>query len=87
MAIKTGLEAIRKTCVPVRLYTDSQYCYGLLVLGWKAKQNQVLVAAIKDLMKKFKDLTILKTAGHAGIADNERADYLARSAANKGTKG
>jgi ribonuclease HI len=87
MAIKTALEAIRKTHVPVRLYTDSQYCHGVLVLGWKARQNQVLVAATKELMKRFKDLRILKTSGHAGIADNERADSLARAGANKGPGG
>ncbi|NVM20986.1 MAG: ribonuclease HI [Desulfobacterales bacterium] len=83
-AIKTALEAIRTTETPVRLHTDSQYCYGLLALGWKARQNEALVAATKRLMKKFTNLRILKIQGHAGIADNERADQLARTAVNKG---
>lgn len=79
-AIKTALKAIRTTHIPVRLYTDSQYCYGLLSLGWKPKRNEKLVAAIKKLMGQFKNLKILKIAAHAGIDDNERADRLAREA-------
>ncbi|MDY6990541.1 MAG: ribonuclease H [Thermodesulfobacteriota bacterium] len=85
MAIKTALEAIRTTHIPVNLYTDSQYCYGLLVLGWKAKRNQELVTATKKLMKRFKQLSIRKVEGHAGIPDNERADRLARSAVHRGS--
>ena len=77
-AIKTALMAINTTHIPVRLYTDSQYCYGLLSLGWKPKRNEKLVAATKKLMGRFEDLRILKIAGHAGIDDNERADRLAR---------
>jgi ribonuclease HI len=80
-AIETALEAIRTTEIPVRLYTDSQYCYGLLSLGWKPKRNEKLVAAIRDMMKRFNDLKILKIQGHVGIDDNERADRLAREAA------
>jgi ribonuclease HI len=82
MAIKTALKAIRTTQIPVRLCTDSQYCFGLLSLGWKAKRNEKLVADIKKLMERFKDLRILKIAAHAGIDDNERADRLAREAAS-----
>jgi ribonuclease HI len=80
MAIKTALKAIHTTQIPVRLYTDSQYCFGLLSLGWKPKRNEKLVAATKKSMARFKDLRILKVEGHAGIDDNERADRLAREA-------
>ncbi len=83
MAIKTALEAIRTTDIPVRLHTDSQYCYGLLVLGWKARRNEVLIKAIKKLMTRFNDLKILKIKGHAGLALNEQADQLARDGANR----
>jgi ribonuclease HI len=83
MAIKTALETIRTEDLPVRLHTDSQYCYGLLVLGWKAKKNRALVANTKQLMTKFKDLKILKVQGHVGMAENERADRLARAASMK----
>jgi ribonuclease HI len=80
-AIEMALKAIRTTEIPVRLYTDSQYCYGLLSLGWKPKRNQKLVASVRGMMKRFKDLRILKIEGHVGIDDNERADRLARKAA------
>ena len=80
IAIKTALKTIRTTQIPVRLYTDSQYCFGLLSLGWKPKRNENLVAAIKKLMERFKDLRILKIKAHEGIDDNERADRLAREA-------
>jgi len=83
-AIKAALKAIRTTEIPVRLYTDSQYCYGLLSLGWKPKRNEKLVAAIKKLTGQFKDLRILKIEAHAGIDDNERADRLAREAITAG---
>lgn len=79
-AIRTALKAIRTTQIPVRLYTDSQYCYGLLSLGWKPKQNEGLVAAVRKLMGRFEDLRILKIKGHAGVEHNERADRLAREA-------
>ena len=84
MAIKVALEAMRAPEIPVRLYTDSKYCYGLLSLGWKAKQNEQLVAAVRKLMRRFKDVKILKVEGHAGIRDNERADRLARQAVTSG---
>lgn len=92
MAIQAALKAIRRTRIPVRLYTDSQYCYGLLSLGWKPKRNEELVGEIRNLMARFADLRILKIEGHSGIDDNERADRLAREAVtrqppSKGGKG
>jgi ribonuclease HI len=80
MAIKVALKNLKKTDIPVRLYTDSNYCYGLLMLGWKPKMNRDLVDAIRTLMKKFRDLKIIKIEGHAGVPYNERADQLARAA-------
>jgi len=79
-AIKTGLLELKKTDMPVRIFTDSSYAYGLLALGWKARKNQALVKNIRETISKFKDLKIIKVKGHAGHAENERADYLATSA-------
>ena len=80
MAIKEALKNLKNTDIPVRLYTDSNYCHGLLMLGWKPKMNRKLVEEIRASMKKFKDLKIIKVEGHAGILYNERADQLARAA-------
>lgn len=79
-AIRAGLAAVKNRSVPVRVFTDSSYAYGLLSLGWKPKKNQDLIAAIVDLMKTFKDLKLTKVRGHAGHPENERADQLATAA-------
>lgn len=79
-AIEAALSALKKTDIPVRLFTDSKYAYGLLVLNWKARKNQKLVESIKRIMEKFQDLEIIKVRGHSGHPGNERADYLATSA-------
>ncbi len=79
-AIKTGLLELKKTDMPVRIFTDSSYACGLLALGWKAKKNKALVKAILETISKFKDLKLIKVKGHAGHTENERADFLATSA-------
>lgn len=79
-AIRTGLLEIKNPDLPVRVYTDSGYAYGLLTLGWKARKNEALVSDIRLLMKRFKNLKFIKVKGHSGIEGNERADKLATSA-------
>jgi ribonuclease HI len=79
-AIQAGLLAVKKTDLPVRIFTDSRYAYGVLTLGWKVKANSELVKSIKKAMNKFKNLEIVKVKGHAGDKGNERADFLATSA-------
>ena len=68
----------------VVLHSDSSYALGLLGKSWKAKANQELVAQMRKLGKEFKDLRLVKVAGHAGISENERCDELARMAVNRG---
>jgi ribonuclease HI len=82
-AIEIGLSALTQTDIPVRLFTDSKYAYGLLVLNWKPKKNRQIVEAIKKTMSKFRDLEIIKVKGHSGVPENERADFLATSAIKK----
>jgi ribonuclease HI len=79
-AIQAGLHALKKTALPVQVFTDSNYAFGVLALGWKAKANLELVESIKKTMRKFKNVRIIKVKGHAGHKDNERADFLATSA-------
>ena len=82
-AIQAGLTAVKNKDIPVRLFTDSNYAYGLLELGWKARKNQKIVDSIKQTMLNFKDLKIIKVKGHAGLPENEKADLLATSAIKK----
>lgn len=64
----------------VVVHSDSAYALGLLGKNWKAKANQALVERMRSLASEFTDLRLVKVAGHAGIAENERADALAREA-------
>ena len=82
-AIQKGLAAVRNKCLPVRVYTDSSYAYGVLVLNWKPKKNQDLIAAIRRSMSAFPRLTLVKVPGHKGVVENERADELATSAVRR----
>jgi len=82
-AIQTALSAVKDKSKPVRLFTDSKYAYGLLVLNWKAKKNQEIVDSIKKIKARFKDLKIIKVKGHSGHPGNEKADFLATSAIKK----
>ena len=82
-AIRSGLMAVKNSNLPVRVFTDSSYAYGVLTQGWKAKKNQDIIESIKKILSKFNDLKFIKVKGHAGIEGNERADFLATSAIKK----
>jgi ribonuclease HI len=85
-AIRVGLGLIRNPDKPVRVYTDSSYALGLLSKGWKAKKNQTLVNDIRRQISRFKDIRFIKVKGHAGHAQNERADKLATQAIATGQR-
>ena len=83
-AIRRGLEIADELVPdqdrPVRVYTDSSYAIGLLSQGWTAKANQALVAELRDLLRGYRNLRMVKVEGHAGVPENERCDLLARQA-------
>jgi len=82
-AIRLALLELKRTDLPVKIFTDSSYAYGVLTLGWKAKKNAELVKSIKKIISKFTKLKFHKVKGHAGIDGNERANDLATSAVTK----
>jgi ribonuclease HI len=82
-AIRLGLMAVKNTTLPVRVFTDSRYAYGVLTQGWKARKNQNIIESIKKILSKFNNLKFIKVEGHVGIEGNERADFLATSAIKK----
>lgn len=84
----TAIVRALELCPPDRtvlLHSDSSYALGLLGKGWKAKANQDLVEKMRLLAKKFRDLRLVKVAGHAGVTENERCDELARMAVLRGS--
>ncbi len=82
MAIVRALEETPAERTVV-IHADSSYALGLLGKNWKAKANQEIVERMRKLARPFKDLRLVKVAGHAGVPENERADELARMAVNK----
>ena len=85
-AIHVGLQEVKKPNLPVRVYTDSSYALGLIAKGWKPQANRELVEAIRALTQRFSNLVLIKVKGHAGLAENEKADQLATSAIKNITK-
>jgi len=83
-AIRRGLEIAATVAPgqarPIRVYTDSSYAIGLLSQGWKPKANQDLVADLRQFMRRYPRLRMVKVEGHAGVPENERCDLLARQA-------
>ncbi len=92
MAVIRGLEALKRPC-RVAVYTDSQYVQkGITqwLAGWKARgwrtadrkpvKNEDLWRRLEEAAAAHKvDWHWVK--GHAGHAENERADGLAREGA------
>jgi ribonuclease HI len=81
-AILRALQEIPPTerARPVFVHSDSAYSIGLLTQNWKAKANVALVAELRALTARFKDLHFVKVKGHSGVPENERADVLATGA-------
>jgi len=84
-AILRGLQNITDAELErnIHLYTDSAWCLGALVGGWKIKANVELVNEIKEQMTRMPKLELLKIKGHAGHPGNEEADGLATRAARR----
>jgi ribonuclease HI len=83
-AVRRGIELAESVAPvrerPLRVYTDSSYTIGLLSQGWRAKANQELVADLRQFLRAYPHLQMVKVEGHAGVPENERCDLLARQA-------
>lgn len=81
-AIGMALEVLDESGVPpgdaAVVFSDSQYARGVLTLGWKAKANVELIAGIRAQLRARPGVRLEWVAGHVGLAENERADALAR---------
>lgn len=85
LAVIVGLETLKKTDIPVRVYSDSKYVidaiekkwvYGWYNKGFKDKKNKDLWLRLLPLLKRYQvQFTWVK--GHNGHPENERCDELA----------
>lgn len=90
LAVIVGLETIKKTGIPVTIYSDSEYVVNAVEKGWiwnwekqnfKKKANPDLWKRYIELHDKFNPKFIW-IRGHAGHPENERCDYLAVQASS-----
>lgn len=90
LAVITGLSAIKKEGIPVKIYSDSEYVVNAVEKGWlwnwekknfKDKANVDLWLRYIPLHHKLKPRFIW-VRGHAGHPENERCDELAVAAAS-----
>lgn len=86
-AIKFALEKLLKySRTPIRIFTDSQYCVGILTLGWKAKVNIDLIHSIKEIIPGYDNIKIKWIKGHSISEGNQIADEIAVAARKEGSK-
>ena len=91
-AVIEGLRAIKKPA-EVRVHTDSKYVMDgarSWLISWKARgwktadkkpvKNEDLWRALDDEQQRHLSVDWTWVPGHSGHAENERADFLARSA-------
>jgi ribonuclease HI len=89
LAVITGLETIKKSGIPVTVFSDSEYVINAVEKGWlwgwekknfSKKANPDLWQRYIPLHHQFKP-KFQWVRGHAGHVENERCDYLAVQAA------
>lgn len=79
-AIKIAISHLKRYDLPVRIFSDSSYAIGVLTKESQPQANKELVLEIRRLIQNFKEIKFIKVKGHAGIKENEVADFLATSA-------
>jgi len=91
MAVIEGLKALKRTDIPVSVFTDSQYITNAINKGWLntwiktnfkgGKKNRDLWEAFYEISKKLQ-LKFVWVKGHADNEHNNRCDELATAAAD-----
>ena len=91
LAVIKGLEAIKKSGIPITIYSDSKYVVEAVEKGWlwnwqkknfKDKANVDLWMRYIPLHQKLNPKFVW-IKGHAGHPENERCDVLAVQAASE----
>jgi ribonuclease HI len=86
-AIIIALRMIKKPIDSLTIYSDSQYCIGCAVKGWKRKKNQLLWKEFDVQYERIKslcpDIKFVHVKGHVGNKYNELVDKLAVTASQR----
>ncbi len=81
MAIIAGLKTVKKPIESLTIITDSEYCIGCAIKGWKRKKNTKLWEVFDIEFTRVKELCpnieFKHVKGHAGDYWNEYVDKLA----------
>ena len=89
LAVIEALKSMKRTDIPIDLYTDSKYVCDAIEKGWvfgwqkkgfKDKKNPDLWREFLKIYKNYK-IKFHWVKGHNGHPENERCDYLATEAA------
>ena len=96
LAVIKALEALKERC-RINLYSDSKYVVDAVTKGWAKKwqtngwkKSDKSRALNTDLWERllalldYHDVTFIWVKGHADNVENERCDFLARSAIESG---
>jgi len=85
LAVIIGLEALKRSDLKIKIYSDSKYVVDAVTKGWiwdwqkkrfRKKKNPDLWMRYISLHRKF-DIEFQWVKGHANIPENERCDTLA----------
>lgn len=61
----------------IKLYSDSEYAIGCLTKNWNIKKNIELINEIKNIIKKFKNISFIWVKAHDKNEYNNMVDSLA----------
>ena len=86
-AIIIALRMIKRKIDSLTIYSDSQYCIGCAVQGWKRKKNKAMWEEFDKQYERVKklcpDIRFIHIKGHNGNKYNEIVDKLAVSASQR----
>lgn len=86
-AIIIALRMIKGKIDSLTIYSDSQYCIGCAVQGWKRKKNKAMWEEFDKQYERVKklcpDIRFIHVKGHNGNKYNEIVDKLAVSASQR----
>ena len=86
-AIIIALRMIKGEIDSLTIYSDSQYCIGCAVQGWKRKKNKEMWKEFDKQYERVKklcpDIRFIHVKGHDGNKYNEIVDKLAVTASQR----